>query len=129
MLWTFVGTASMPQADGSLKSLELVIFPEALRGRGEGHRPWDLQPNSKMTNGNVDAAVKAVDGETLTLSYKGGEQKITITETTPIVTFGPATVADITPGAVVFVPADKKPDGSIDAQAVVVGKDGVAPPM
>jgi hypothetical protein len=79
----FIGTASAPQPDGSLKGLEVLLFPEALRGAGEGHYPWDLQPKSMMTNATVSSAVKAVDGATLTLAYKGGEQKVTVGDNVP----------------------------------------------
>jgi hypothetical protein len=112
----FIGTASAPQ-------------PEALRGAGEGHYPWDLQPKSMMTNATVSSAVKAVDGATLTLAYKGGEQKVTVGDNVPVVTFGPASAADLVPGAIVFVPGDKKADGEIASTTVVVGKNGVTPPM
>lgn len=127
----FVGVASIPDksdADG-LDALELVIFPEAMRGTGEGHYAWDLQPNSMMTNATVSAKVDGVKGETLTLSYKGGERKITVPPGTPIVTFAPATTADVKPGVAVFVPAQKKDDGSLAANRVLVGKDGIVPPM
>jgi hypothetical protein len=125
----FIGTASAPQPDGSLKGLEVLLFPEALRGAGEGHYPWDLQPKSMMTNATVSSAVKAVDGATLTLAYKGGEQKVTVGDNVPVVTFGPASAADLVPGAIVFVPGDKKADGEIASTTVVVGKNGVTPPM
>ena len=125
----FIGTASMPQADGSLKGLELVVFPESMRGFAEGHYDWDVQPKSMMTNATVAKSVDSVDGQTLTLSYKGGEQKVTIPKDAPIVTLGAATPADIKPGAIVFVPGEKKADGGIESKFVLVGKDGVTPPM
>jgi hypothetical protein len=125
----FIGTASLPQPDGSLRSLEVVVFPEALRGMGEGHYPWDLKPASMMTNANIANAVDGVDGRTVTLSYKGGEQKITIPPDAPIVTFGEAQKSDVKAGAAVFVPAQHQPDGTFNAARVVVGKDGLVPPM
>src|SRR5258705_4989152 len=73
---TFIGVTGMPQADGSQKAVEIHIFPEALRGTGEGHRPWDLMPNSTMTNATVAQQVKRVSGQEITLQYKEGEQKI-----------------------------------------------------
>ena len=127
----FVGVASIPDksdAEG-LDALELVIFPEAMRGTGEGHYAWDLQPGSMMTNATVATKVSGVKGETLTLSYKGGERKITVPPGTPVVTFAPATTADVKPGTAVFVPAQKKDDGSLAASRVLVGKDGTVPPM
>jgi hypothetical protein len=125
----FIGTAAAPQPDGTLKGLEVVLFPEALRGVGEGHYPWDLQPKSSMTNATVSSAVTAVDGTTLTLAYKGGEQKVTVPASAPVVTLGPATEADLVPGAIVFVPGVKTADGGVETKFVVVGKDGVTPPM
>jgi hypothetical protein len=72
----FVGVTAMPQADGSLSALEVHIFTEAMRGTGEGHYPWDLRPQSTMTNGNVEQVATAVDGRTLTMKYKDGEKKL-----------------------------------------------------
>ena len=103
----FVGVASVPTADGGDGALEVVIFPTALKGTGEGSRPWDLQPNSSMTNATVADAVTGVDGRTVTLSYDGGQEKqISIPTNTPIVTFATASPADLTPGAAVFVVAE-----------------------
>ncbi|WP_370677750.1 hypothetical protein [Pleomorphomonas sp. PLEO] len=125
----FVGIASAPAKDGGDDALEVVIFPPAMKGTGEGSRGWDLKPNSTMTNATVADAVKSVNGQTVTVTYHGQEKKITITEGTPIVTFAPATKADMKPGAVVFVIAEKAIDGAITAQRVVVGTNGVVPPM
>lgn len=125
----FVGIASAPTADGSDGALEVVIFPPAMKGTGEGSRPWDLKPNSTMTNATVADAVKSVDGRTLTVSYHGQEKKIDIPEGAPVVTFASATEADLKPGAAVFIIAEKAADGAVTAQRVVVGTNGVAPPM
>lgn len=127
----FVGVASAPKEGDvdDLEALELVVFPEAMRGSNEGHYAWDLQPKSMMTNANVTSKVEGVKGQVLTLSYKGGDRKVTLPSDTPIVTFASATQADIKPGAAVFVPAQKKDDGSLQAGRVLVGKDGVVPPM
>lgn len=126
----FVGIASLPKADGGDGALEVLIFPAALKGTGEGSRPWDLQPNSRMTNGTVDNAVTEVDGRTVTLSYDNGQQKkISIPEHTPIVTFATATPADLKPGVAVFVSASSATDGTLSASRVVVGNNGMAPPM
>ena len=100
-----------------------------MRGTGEGHYEWDLQPRSTMTNANVTSKVEGVKGQTLSLSYKGGEKKVTLPPETPIVTFAPATSGDVKAGAAVFVPAQKKDDGSVVAARVLVGKNGVVPPM
>jgi hypothetical protein len=126
---TFVGIASMPQADGTYKALEVLIFPENMRGTNEGHFAWDLQPQSMMTNANVEQMVTAVDGRTLTLKYKGGEKKIFVPAEAPIVTFVHGEKSDLKPGAKVFVVAFKRPDGSLEGRSWRVGRDGLTPPM
>ncbi len=125
----FVGIASLPRAAGGDGAVEVLIFPAAMKGTGEGSYPWDLKPNSTMTNATVSNAVKDVEGRTLTLSYKGGEKKISVPDGTPIVTFAPAAEADLKPGATVFVPAQRGADGALSTGFVVVGENGVAPPM
>jgi hypothetical protein len=126
----FVGIASLPATTGGDGAIEVLVFPPAMKGTGEGSYPWDLKPKSSMTNATVTSAVKDVDGRTLTLSYSGGqEKKITVADGIPIVTFGPATEADLKPGATVFVPAQRDDDGALAAGFVAVGTNGVAPPM
>src|SRR6202046_1727241 len=126
----FVGIASLPTAAGGDGAVEVLVFPPAMKGTGEGSYPWDLKPKSTMTNATVTNAVKDVEGRTLTLSYSGGqEKKIVIPDGTPIVTFAPAAEADLTPGATVFVPAQRGDDGALAAGFVVVGTNGVDPPM
>ncbi len=125
----FVGVTAMPQADGSLSALEVHIFPEAMRGTGEGHYSWDLRPQSTMTNANIDEVVTAVDGQTLTLKYKNGEKKIFVAADTPIVAYVRGDNSDLKPGAKVFIAAVKQPDGSLQGRAWRVGRDGVTPPM
>lgn len=125
----FVGIASLPTADGGDGALEVLIFPAAMKGTGEGSYAWDLKPNSSMTNATVADAVKSVEGHTVTVTYKGKEKKIAIPEGTPIVTFAPAVVADVKAGATVFVPAEKAADGAMSSGRVVVGTNGVVPPM
>lgn len=127
---SYIGVTGMPQADGTQKAVEVHIFPEAMRGTGEGHRPWDLQPNSTMTNANVEAAVTGVNGQEMTLKYKDGEKKIVVPADIPIVTYAPADKSELKPGAKIFIGATTKlDDGSLEASAVSVGRDGVAPPM
>jgi hypothetical protein len=127
---TFVGVASMPQADGSLRALEVLIFPEPMRGTGEGHYAWDLRPQSMMTNANVEQTVTGVDGQTLSLKYKDGEKKIVVPPDTPIVTFAPGNKDELKPGAKIFIVAAKKQqDGSLQAPRIAYGKDGLTPPM
>jgi hypothetical protein len=126
----FVGSTGMPQPDGSQKAIEVHIFPEAMRGTGEGHYPWDLQADSTMTNANVEESVASVDGQTLTLKYKTGEKKIIVTPQTVIVTYNPGDKADLKPGRKIFVAAAKKqPDGTLQAARINYGKDGLTPPM
>lgn len=125
---TFIGTATEPQPDGSLRAVEVVVFPESLRGFAEGHYPWDLGPKSMMTNATIAQKVQKVDGETVDVTYKGGEKKITIPTNVPIVGLVPSEHSDIEPGAHVFVPTEKQADGTLLAGAVLFGK-GVVPPM
>jgi hypothetical protein len=126
---SFVGVTAMPRADGSQSALEVHIFPEAMRGTGEGHYPWDLRPQSTMTNANVEQVVAAVDGQTLTLKYKDGEKKIFVPSNTPIVVYAQGDKSDLKPGAKVFIAAIKQPDGTLQGRAWRVGRDGVTPPM
>jgi hypothetical protein len=126
---SFVGVTAMPQPDGSLSAVEVHIFPESMRGTGEGHYPWDLQPQSTMTNASVDQIGSAVDGRTLTLKYKDGEKKITVAASAPIVTYVPGDKSDIKPGAKVFIVAVKQADGTLQGRAWRIGKDGLTPPM
>jgi hypothetical protein len=125
---SYIGVSGMPQSDGSLKALAIHIFPEAMRGRGEGHRPWDLQPSSTMTNGTVDQTSASADGQVLTLKYKEGEKKVVVPSDCPIVSFNPGDRSELKPGAGVFIVAEKQPDGTLLAPRVNVGR-GVAPPM
>jgi hypothetical protein len=126
----FVGIASLPTSAGGDGAVEVLVFPPAMKGTGEGSYPWDLKPKSTMTNATVTNAVKGVEGRTLDLSYSGGkEKKISVPDGVPVVTFGPATEADLKPGAAVFVPAQRGDDGVLAAGFVVVGTNGIAPPM
>jgi hypothetical protein len=125
----FVGITAMPQPDGTQKAVEIHIFPEAMRGTGEGHRPWDLMPNSTMTNATVDSEVAVSDGQKLVLKYKDGEKTFIVPSDAAIVSFVPATMADVKAGTKVFVIAAKQPDGTLNAASITVGRDGVNPPM
>jgi uncharacterized protein Veg len=126
---SFVGIASMKDKEGRQVALEVLVFPESARGSNEGHYPWDLQPESMMTNATVAANVDGNNGRELTLSYKGGQQKITVPAGIPIVTFSSGDRTLLVPGAAVFVPAQVAADGSMSAGRVLVGKDGTKPPM
>jgi hypothetical protein len=130
---TYIGTVAVPQPDGTLRAVEVQVFPEALRGVGEGSRPWDSVPNSSMTNATVDTIVDTkvdkLDGRTMSVKYKDGEKKVFIPANAPVVTFEPADKAALTAGAHVIVMAVKAADGSYSAPSVQVGKDGLVPPM
>ena len=127
---SFVGVTGMPQADGSQRAIEVHIFPEAMRGTGEGHYPWDLRPGSTMTNANVEQTVTGVDGQTLSVKYKGGEKKLIVPPDATIVTYTPGDKNELKPGTKVFIAAAKKlPDGTLEAPRVNYGRDGLTPPM
>lgn len=125
----YVGIASLPKSEGGDGALEVLILPPQLKGMGEGSYGWDLKPNSTMTNATVADAVKSVNGSTVTVSYHGQDKKISISEGTPIVTLAQATAEDVKPGAVVFISAEKGSNGALSAGQIVVGKNGVVPPM
>jgi hypothetical protein len=126
---SFIGTAAVPQADGTLKAQEVLIFPEAMRGVGEGHRAWDLTPDSTMTNATVEATVTDASGRVLTLTYKDGSKQLVVPPGTPIVTLVPGDASLLKPGNHVFLSADQNADGTITASRITVGKDGLVPPM
>jgi len=129
---SFIGTAAMPQPDGTQKALEVLVFPEAARGTGEGHFPWDLQPQSTMTNATVADLAAAPSagkgGQQLKLSYKGGEKTVIVPPHVPVVTFKPATDALLTPGTQVLVNAQER-NGTPTALRVIAGRNGFTPPM
>jgi len=127
---SFVGITAMPQPDGTQKAIEVHIFPEALRGAGEGYRPWDLVPNSTMTNANVEQLVTAVDGPMLTMKYKDGEKKISVPNNATIVQFVNGDKSDLQVGAKIFVAGGiKLPNGDVETTGINVGKNGLTPPM
>ena len=127
---SFVGVTGMPQADGSQRAIEVHIFPESMRGTGEGHYPWDLRPGATMTNANVEHMVTGIDGQTLSVKYKDGEKKLIVPPDATIVTYVPGDKSELKPGTKVFIAAAKKlPDGSLEAPRVNYGKDGLTPPM
>ncbi len=125
----FVGIASVPTDSGINGALEVLIFPAAMKGTGEGDYGWDLKPKSSMTNATVASAVTSVNGPTLSLTYKGGEKKISIPPGTPVVTFGTATKDDIKPGAGVIINGTTAGDNTVESDRVLVGINGVIPPM
>ncbi len=143
----FVGTAAVPMADGSLRALEVHLFPESMRGTGEGHRPWDLEagstmtngtvaavdgaraPQSTMTNANVAKVSKEAGGLTLLLSYPAGQQTVVVAAGTPVVRLSPADRLVLVPGARAFAAGPAGPDGTVTAGRVFAGVGGAEPPM
>jgi hypothetical protein len=122
----YVAVTGMPQPDGSQKATAVYLFPEAQRGLAEGHRPWDFAPNSTMTNATVDSQVAGKDGQTITVKYKDGEQKVLITPATEIIAATKKSAADLKPGQKIFVIAAKKlPDGTLEAPNISFGDYGV----
>jgi hypothetical protein len=127
---TFVGTTAVPQPGGTLRAVEVHIFPESMRGTGEGHRAWDLGPSSTMTNGTVATAVEKVEGHTLTIKYRDGEKAVVVTPDTAIVSYVPADRTELKANAKVFISAaTQNADGSLETDRVNVGRDGLTPPM
>jgi hypothetical protein len=125
---SYIGTAAIPLPDGSLKALEIQVFPPSMRGVGEGTRPWDIAEFSSMTNGTVGTMV-AENGRTITITYKGGEKKVVVPNDVPFVTYEPADRAALTVGANVLINGSRAADGSMTASNVNVGKNGLVPPM
>src|SRR3982074_356641 len=126
---SFIRTTTVPGPDGGNNAVEVHVFPEDMRGTGEGSRPYDLKPNSSMTNATVAETVAGNDGHTLTVKYKDGEKKVLVSPDTPVVTFGPADKSDLKAGAKVIAFMKKLPDGSFETNRVTVGRDGLTPPM
>ncbi len=124
---SYIGSGAMPQPDGTQKAVEVHIFTEAQRGNGDGHRPWAGAPNGTMTNGAVGAKVSGVDGPVLTVKYKGGEKKLIVTPATPIVRYEVSDKSELKSGANIRTNAVKKPDGTLEAARISVGRDGLVP--
>ncbi len=124
----YIGVGAMPQADGSQRAIQVTVMAESQRGLSEGHRPWDARPNSTMTNGAVEQTVESVDGRVLMVKYKGGEQKIVVPPDAVIRAYSTGDKAELKPGAhIAIVRAVKKPDGTLAADRVNVGRGDVVP--
>jgi hypothetical protein len=127
---SYIGVSAMPEPDGTQKALAVHIFPESQRGAAEGFRPWDLRPNSTMTNATVAETVAGTDGQNILVKYKDGEKKVVVPPDTPIVTFVAGDKSELKPGAkIIIFGATKKEDGTLEAARVNVGRDGITPPM
>jgi hypothetical protein len=128
-LGSFIGTTTVPGADGMPKAVEVHVFPEDMRGTGEGSRPYDLRPNSTMTNATVAEQVAGTDGQTLMIKYKDGEKKLVVPPDTPVVTYVPGDKSDLKAGAKIIAFVKQLPDGSFQSNRISVGRDGLTPPM
>jgi hypothetical protein len=126
---SFIGTTTVPGLDGVPNAVEVHVFPEDMRGTGEGSRPYDLRPNSTMTNATVAESVVGNDGHTLLIKYKDGEKNVVVTPETPVVTYVPGDKADLKAGARIIAFVKKLPDGSFETNRISVGRDGLTPPM
>src|SRR5215469_66248 len=126
---SFIGTTTVPGADGTANAVEVHVFPEAMRGTGEGSRPYDLQPNSTMTNATVAESVVGNDGHTLLIKYKEGEKKVVVSQETPVVTYVPGDKSDLKAGAQIIAFVKQLPDGSLESNRISIGRDGLTPPM
>jgi hypothetical protein len=126
---SFIGTTTVPGPEGSQNAVEVHVFPEDMRGTGEGSRPFDLRPNSTMTNATVAESVAGNDGHTLLVKYKDGEKKVVVPPDTPVVTYVPADRSELKAGAKVIAFFKKLPDGSFEANRISVGLNGLTPPM
>ena len=127
---SYIGVSAMPQPDGTQKAFAVHIFPENQRGAAEGFRPWDARANSTMTNATVAETVKGTDGQNIMVKYKDGEKKVVVPPDTPIVTFVASDMSEVKPGAnIIIFGAAKKEDGTLEANRVNVGRDGITPPM
>ena len=142
---TFIGTTAVPQKDGTLRAIEVHVFPDSMRGTGEGHRPWDLRPGSTMTNATVsgsdtssggasastmtNATVSKMSGRKLSLKYKDGEKTVVVPANAKVVKLEPGDKSELKPGVHLFAIASKQPDGSLRAERLTVGKNGLVPPM
>ena len=125
---SFIGTAAVAQPDGTLKALEIQVFPESMRGVGEGHQAWDLTPETTMTNGTV-GDLKVANGRTLHLTYKGGEKTVFVPPDAPVITYEPGSRAALVPSAHVLITATHEANETLTATRIGVGKDGLVPPM
>jgi hypothetical protein len=126
---SFVGATTVPGPEGGQNAVEVHVFPESMRGTGEGSRPWDLKPNSSMTNATVAESVVGNDGHTLLVKYKDGEKKVFVSADTPVVTYVPGEKSDLKAGAKIIAFVKALPDGSFETNRVSVGRDGLTPPM
>jgi hypothetical protein len=125
----YVGVTSVADAQGNQKATEVHLFPNSLRGAGEGTRPWDTAPNSSMTNGGLDKMVDSNDGRTLTVKYRGGEKQVVVTPETAVVKLVPGKRSDLQEGAKIVAATARTADGALETSRISVGLNGLTPPM
>ena len=125
----FVASGGVKGTDGKIHAVEVRIFPESLRGAGEGQRPWDVKPDGVMTNATVGTVAQSPEGGVVHVTYKGGESEYTVGPGVPILSYVPGDLSLLKPGAALFLIAIKKPDGSMTASRVTAEKNGVKPPF
>jgi hypothetical protein len=125
----YLASTGLKGTDGKIHAIEVRIFPEALRGAGEGQYPWDLKPDTVMTNATAGTITKEADGNVVSVTYKGTTSDYIIDPTTPIFTYAQGDKSLLVPGAAVFVIAQKKDDGSLSTARLTAEKDGIKPPM
>jgi hypothetical protein len=128
-LGSFIGTTTVPGPDGRQNAIEVHVFPEDMRGTGEGSRPYDLRPNSTMTNATVAETVAGNDGQNILIKYRDGEKKVVVGPDTPVVTYVAADRSDLKPGAKIIAFVKQIADGSFETSRISVGRDGLTPPM
>lgn len=125
----YIGVTSVADAQGNQKATEVHLFPDSLRGAGEGTRPWDTAPNSSMTNGGLDKMVESNDGQTLAVKYRGGEKQVVVTSETVVVKLVPGKRSDLREGAHIIAATARTSDGILETSRISVGLDGLTPPM
>jgi hypothetical protein len=125
----FLASGGVKSADGKIHAVEVRIFPEALRGTGEGQRPWDVKPDGVMTNATVGTVSQSPEGGVIHVKYKGGESEYTVGPEVPVVAYVAGDRSLLKPGAALFTIALKKPDGTLTTDRVTAEKNGVKPPM
>jgi len=125
----FLASGGVRGADGKIHAVEVRIFPAALRGTGEGQRPWDVKPDGVMTNATVGTVSQSAEGSVVRVTYKGGESEYIVGPAVPVLAYVPADMGLLKPGAAVLLTAQKHPDGTLTANRVTAEKDGVKPPM
>lgn len=127
---SYIGVTALPEPDGTQRAIAVQIFPENQRGAAEGFRPWDLRPNSTMTNATVAQTVKGTEGQNILVKYKDGEKQVVVPPDTPIVSFVAGDRSELKPGVkIIIFGALKKDDGTLEANRINVGRDGITPPM